>query len=211
MRNKFVAWSLMVGLLVAPLVSITHAQAPRDGAMRMRARNNGKMRLSQVWRGIRRLERSATPLSKDQARKVVALVRPWGNRPTMNEAQATALATRISAVLSARQKSELAKARRMNRRERGGRPRGERGDRARREGGDGMRRERRRGGSGGQQMGQMRASMQKMRGIAQTMNPFYPPSKYREIQSLPPRMREGLNRYYQSSHEILVALVRKAG
>jgi hypothetical protein len=202
MHKKLVVLTLAAGMLVSSGASMVQAQGGAGGGGGMgggmRNRNNPKSRLSSLWRGVGQLESSKAPLSKAQARQIVALVRPWGSRPKMTEADAKNLYMKMNAVLTTRQKNELDKMVAMRRRTaRGG---GEDGGRP--------------GGAGGnfdpQQMQKMRAQMQQMQGFLKTMNPFYPPSKYSEVKGLPDRMQQGFNRRYSSSHATLVALVRKA-
>jgi hypothetical protein len=43
-----------------------------------------------------------------------------------------------------------------------------------------------------------------------TMNPFYPPTKYSQLKGLPDRMKQGMNRRYTESRATVTALARKA-
>ena len=56
----------------------------------------------------------------------------------------------------------------------------------------------------------MRQRMEAARGFMQTMNPFYSPSRYRQVSGLPSFMREGMQRRYDESRATLSALARKA-
>ena len=42
------------------------------------------------------------------------------------------------------------------------------------------------------------------------MNPFYPPTEYKELKNVPERMKQGMNRRYAESRATLTALSRKA-
>lgn len=213
MKKTLVALSLTAGLLVAaPGIPTVQAQGPGGpggpGGGGMRNRNSPKMRLGGLWRGIGEIEKSNTPLTKAQAKKVVALVRPWGSRPKMTDGQAKSLYMGLNNVLTAQQKNQLDKMAAMRRRtERGDRGDGPRGGGP---GGPGGRGPGGPGGPGGFDPQRMRQTMQKMQGFMKTMNPFYPPSKYSEIKSLPERMRQGMSRRFQSSRNTLTALARKA-
>jgi hypothetical protein len=194
----------------------------------MEMRNSPKARLSGLWRNLGELQKSKAALSKDQAKKVVALVRPWSSRPKMTDAEAQSLQTKISAVLTTGQKDEMKKmatARRDSTRGGpggwGGRgsggPGGPGGPRGGAPGGWGGPRGGSPDGSGGprggregidpQRMQQMR---EKMQGLMKTMNPFYPPTNYKEIKELPPRMQQRFTRRYDATRAVLTSLVQKA-
>jgi len=174
-------------------------------------RNSAKSRLSRVMRGIGALEQGKKmALNKAQAKQVVAIITPWQRKPHMSEAEAKTVYMKINKVLTTKQKNELDKIAAKNRRFGGERNSGN-GDRPRGGGGwGGM------GGIGGggapdaAQMKQMRARMAAMRGFTQTMNPFYPPSKYAELQKAPERMREGMTRRYASQQKMIAQLRAKA-
>ncbi|MBV9468295.1 MAG: hypothetical protein JO316_16900 [Abitibacteriaceae bacterium] len=72
-------------------------------------RLNAKMRLSRYLHDVGELETGKNQLSKSQAKQVVLLVQPWQKKPTMSEADAQALLTKLSAVLNTGQKSALTK------------------------------------------------------------------------------------------------------
>lgn len=206
MKKTLVVMGLVAGLVVSPMISTVHAQRPGGGGgMGGGNRNSPKRRLSGLWRNIGELEKSKTPLTKAQAKRVVALVRPWSSKPKMTDAQAKALYMSMNAVLTTSQKNEMDKMGAMRRRtargDREGGPGGQRGG----PGGP--------GGPGGANFdpARMRAQMQKLQGFMKTMNPFYPPSKYSEIKGLPDRMKGGWNRRYKTSQAMLTALARKAG
>lgn len=64
-----------------------------------------RMRLGDEFGGLADLEKSKTPLTKAQAKQVVALIRPWQKKPTMSEAEAQSLLTRLTAMLTAQQQN----------------------------------------------------------------------------------------------------------
>ncbi len=197
----------------------------------MEMRNSPKARLGGLWRNLGELQKSKAALSKDQSRKVVALVRPWSSRPKMTDAEAQSLHTKISAVLTASQKQEMKKmamARRNAmrggadgpRRSGPGGPGGWGGPSGPRGGGSGGWGGPRGGGPGGpgglrggregwdpQRMQQMR---EKMQGLMKTMNPFYPPTNYQEVKELPLRMQQRFTRRYDATRAVLTSLVQKA-
>jgi hypothetical protein len=196
----------------------------------MEMRNSPKARLSGLWRNLGELQKSNAALSKDQARKVVALVRPWSSRPKMTDAEAQRLHTSISAVLTAGQKDEMKKMAAARRDSMRGGPGGPRGRDGRGPGGPGGGGPRgggpggwggpRGGGPGGpggprggregmdpQRMQQMR---EKMQGLMKTMNPFYPPTNYQEVKELPPRAQQRFTRRYDATRAVLTSLVQKA-
>jgi len=49
-----------------------------------------------------------------------------------------------------------------------------------------------------------------MRALMERLNPFYSPTGYKEFQTMPMRMRQGVVRRYQESRATLIALSRKA-
>jgi hypothetical protein len=223
MMKKFVAFTLAAGLLMASGGVAIQAQGPGGwggrgpgGGMGMRDRNSPKGRLSSLWRNLGELQKSKAALSKDQARKVVALVRPWSSRPRMTDVEAQSLYTKMSAVLTAGQRDTMKKMAVARRNAMGG-PGGPGGPRGGGPGGPGGR-----GGWGGpggpgggpgmdpQRMQQMRQQMQKMQGFMRTVNPFYPPTNYKEIKSLPARMQQRFTRRYGATRAILVTLTQKA-
>lgn len=196
---------------------------PRGTEGRMR-RNDSKRQLDQLMRGLGQVERSAAPLNRAQAQRIVTLLRPWQSRPTMTQAQAKSLAANLNNVLTAQQKN-LLNARREERR--GARPDGMRGEgrggmrRPRGEGGppprDGFGAPPRRGGFNEPRSGEgafdpqaMRAQRQKMRGLRETINPLYPPSRYSQVKSLPARVQQGMMRRYQQTQATMSALTRRA-
>ena len=190
----------------------------------MRMGDRDKMELSRLWRGIGELTEKNS-LSKAQAKSIVGLVRPWSLKPTMTSGQAKSLTSKLNAVLTSSQKSQLAKMRpQRGGRDGGGRDGGGRdGDGRGRgdgpppggmggpppgEGRDGDRR-----GDGpppGFDPAKMRAQMQKMQTLQKTMNPFYPPTKYAAIKAMPARMQQGMTRRYDRVRSTLTALSRKA-
>jgi hypothetical protein len=187
-----------------------------DGAGRAR-RASAKRQLSGMWRGVERLEREA-PLSKEQAARIVNLVRPWSTRPQMSESAAAQLQTQLAAVLTPAQREMFERPRREGRGGEGG-PRGEgrkRGPRGEMGQGEGPRRERRprgeRGemGGGREGAGMDREQRQALRGFMQNLNPFYAPTGYSEWKTLPQPMQERLSRRYNQGRTTLEALSRKA-
>jgi len=201
MKRKWLAVAVAVSMVVPACV---WAQAPGGfGGGGSAMRNSPKRRLTGLVRNIGELEKARkAPLSKDQAKKVVAAIKPWQTRPKMTEDEAKGLYMKINAVLTTKQKNELDKMAAQNRRFGGG---GRSGGRS---GGWG-------GGSGrtppsAAEMQKMRATMQKVQGFMKTSNPFYPPSKYKEVNALPDRMRQGFNRRYASQQALLAQLAKKA-
>lgn len=67
------------------------------------------MRLGRYLHDLGELEKGQSQLSKAQAQQVVRLVQPWQKKPTMSEAEAQALLTKLSAVLNTGQKAALTK------------------------------------------------------------------------------------------------------
>ena len=198
---------IVVGLLAALIVpAVVQAQGPGGGGGGARARNSPKRRLTGLVRAIGELEKgNKAPLTKDQAKKVLALVAPWRKRPKMTEDQAKALYMKMNAVLTTKQKNELDKMAALRRRNARGDREGGRGG----FGGGGF------GGGGGQppspqQMQQFRQQMQKMQGFLKTYNPFYPPGNYRELKDMPDRMRQGWARRHQATVALLASLAKKA-
>ncbi len=197
--NKMIAWGLAAGLVFSGVGTMwARPGAPREeqggrggpgGWMR-----SPKMSLDRTWRGIGRLQGA---LSRDQARRMVALVRPWNSRPTMSDVEAQALNSRLSSILTSAQKSQMAQMRPG--------PRDGRGS------GGGQGQGRRPGGPPPKfdwaKMEQMRSQME---GFLKVVNPFYPPGKSRSMQGMPDFMRQVMNRRYQESHATLEALARKA-
>jgi hypothetical protein len=176
-------------------------------------RNDPKFRLSGLMRGIGELEKGKkAALTKDQAKKVVAAVKPWQSKPKMSESEAKSLYMKLNAVLTTRQKNELDKMSAQNRRFGGGGDRGGSGGGSRMGGGPGG------GGPGGPggsppsaaQMQQMRQRMQKLQGFFKTYNPFYPPTKYKELSNMPDRMQQGQKRRYQEQQALIAQLAKKA-
>ena len=198
MRQKWLAVAVAAGMIIPACV---WAQGAGGFGGRSAMRNNPKTRLGGLMRNIGNLEKERkAPLSKDQARKVVAAVRPWQSKPKMSEAEAKSLYMKLNAVLTTKQKNELDKMAAQNRRFGGGG--------GRRGGGWG-------GGAGGNrpnaaQMQQMRQRMQKMQGFFKTYNPFYPPTKYKEVSGLPDRMQQGFKRRYATQQALLSQLAKKA-
>lgn len=165
-----------------------------------------KMQLGRLLRDIGELEKAnKKPLTKDQAKKIVAAIKPWEKKPKMTDEDAKALRKTINDILTTAQKNELDKMAAQNRRMGGGGPGG--GG----PGGGGF------GGAGGgggqpnpQQQQQFRQTMQKMQEFFKTYNPFYPPNNYKELKELPERFREGFVRRYEARKEILTKLEKKA-
>ena len=195
MKKTVVVTSLVVGLLVPTVVWAQGFGGP-GGGPGGGMRRSPKFRLTGLVRGIGELEKGKAPLTRAQAKQVVTLLTPWQKKPTMTEDEGKALYMKMNAVLTTKHKNELDKVAALRRRT-------ARGD------GGGP------GGPGGgppdtQQMQQMRQQMQKMRGFMQTYNPFYPPTSYKELKSLPERMRTGFTRRYQTQKDLLARLARKA-
>lgn len=174
------------------------------GGMRMGGgmRNSPKGRLGRLIRGIGNLEEDKkAPLTAGQAKTIATSIKPWRTKKVMTDDQAKGLYMGINNVLTPKQKNEMDKNSAKNRRFGGERPGGG--------GGQG-------GGMGGnapdpKKMAEMRAQMQKMRGLMKTMNPFYPPMGYPEIKTAPDRMREGMMKRYQRQSATLAAIAKKGG
>ena len=73
----------------------------------MMGRMKGHMELRRTWRGISRLDDAQLPLSKTQARQVVAIVKPWSSKKVMNEADAGKVSGQLLDVLTAAQKTAV--------------------------------------------------------------------------------------------------------
>jgi len=198
MQKKWLAVVIAATMIIPACVS-AQSGGGRPGGMR----NNPKSRLSSLIRNIGELEKARkTPLSKDQAKKIVAGVTPWQKKPRMTETEAKGLYMKLNAVLTTKQKNELDKMAAQNRRFGGG-------------SGSGGRSGGGRGGSGGTpptpaQMAEMRQRMQKMQSFFKTYNPFYPPGKYKEVSQAPDRMKQGFTRRYASQQALLAQLAKKA-
>jgi hypothetical protein len=176
-------------------------------------RGSSKMHLNRLWRGIGQLEKGKGALNKAQARKVVALVRPWSNKPTMSDNEATNLTVQLSNVLTVAQKNQLKSMAEQRRSRMGDGNRRPGGPRANWPRGEGQGGDRRNGeGRGGPRGGGFDPQrMRQMMGFFRTMNPFYAPTGYKEYKSMPERMQKGMLRRYQTSRAILVGLSKKAG
>jgi hypothetical protein len=168
----------------------------------MRMRNSPKGRLGRLVRGIGMLEQEKkAPLTVPQARTIANSIKPWRTKKVMTDDQAKGLYMSINNTLTAKQKNEMDKDSAKNRRFGGERPGGGRGM----------------GGPGGgnapdpKRFAEMRAQMEKMRGLMKTMNPFYPPLGYPEIKTAPDRMREGMVKRYQRQNATLAAIAKKGG
>lgn len=189
----------------------------RGGPMGMRGRDDAQFRLGGLWRGIDELENSATPLSKTQAVRVVALIRPWSNRPQMTEAQAGQLDGQLRAVLTTTQKNTL-DSRRFG--ERGGPERGPGGkggdDREGRRFGRGPRGEGRGDGPrgdgprGGRGEGFDPQKMAAIRAHLASYNPFYAPTGLKTWKTLPQPIQQRMTDRYKRMRATLEALSRKS-
>jgi hypothetical protein len=242
MKKRLIAVALVTGVLMTSGAATIQAQSPGGWGGRgqggpggwggpgggMGMRNNPKARLSGLWRNLGELQKSKAALNKDQAKKVVALVRPWSSRPKMSDAEAQSLHTQISAVLTANQKQEMKKMAMARRaamqgdgdKPRGGDGRGAGGPRGGFWGGPdgpggvgpgagGPRGDGRRGGRESMDPQRMQ-QMQKMQGFMKTVNPFYPPTNYKEVKELPERMQQRFTRRYGATRAVLVTLVQRA-
>lgn len=192
------------------------------GPGRMRGMG-GKRNVSRLWRGIGRLEKSSTPLSKAQAKRVVAVVLPLSKRSQMSNAEADKVEAQLIAILTPAQKNTLQKGR--GRRGGGDRPggpggrdgRGPGGPEGRGDGPDGGRRGGRGGGNVGGVGGPGRPGggmsgprMQQMRAFMENFNPFYAPTGYSQWKQLPERMQERMTDRYKDDRAILEALSKKS-
>jgi hypothetical protein len=211
---------ILAATLSAAALSSTLALAPAQaqgggGGGGSQFRNSPKGRLSGVIRGIGDLEKAKkAPLTKDQAKKILAAINPWKGKPKMNEDEAKSLYGKINGALTTKQKNELDKLSAQNRRfgsgERGGQGGGQGGGGGAGGPGGG-------GGFGGggtppspEEMKKFQQMRQKMQGFMKTSNPFYPPANYKELKDMPERMRESMTRRYQSRMDILKKLAAKA-
>ena len=176
----------------------------------------GKGGLDGAWHGIARLQSDKKSLSKSQAAKLVALVKPWTSKAAMSDAEAQKLAASIGAVLTSAQKSQMGPP------GRGGPPNGGRGgpppDRGEgppppppdgegwgppppdgeggpppRQGGGGPS-----GGRGGRPL------------FPATFNPFYAPTGRSDWKSLPASTQQFLARRYRENRAVLESLSRYA-
>lgn len=76
----------------------------RPGGMR----NSAKFKLSRWLDDVQDLDSNPkTALSKDQAKKILAAITPWQKKKTMTDQEATALHTRLMAILTTAQKNQL--------------------------------------------------------------------------------------------------------
>jgi hypothetical protein len=218
---------IVMGLLAGMLSGAASAQPPGGGQWggpgngqwgggRMAGlRDNPKMRLNRLIRNIGALEEGQkATLTKAQAARIVAAINPWRKRATMSDANAQSLYTKIEAVLTSAQKTQMASMRpgrgnrnlggpggRDSRREGG--PRGDRGEDRGRRGGWG-------GGSGGPGGPPSAQNLAQMQAFLKSYNPLYSPTSYKAVNALPERMRESMKRRYQDQQQILTALTRKA-
>jgi hypothetical protein len=198
---------VMVATTMMPLAMQVQAQPGGGGGGGMRGmRNSPKGRLGRLISNMGDLEKGGkAPLTSAQAKTVVTTLRPWSAKPRMTDAEAKALYMKLNGVLTTKQRNELDKEAAKERRF-GGRSGGQGGAGGGRPGGGGA------GGPGGAapNMQQMRQTMQKMQGFMKTYNPLYPPTKYKELNSLPERMQGGFKRRYQAQQALLSQLAKKA-
>jgi hypothetical protein len=248
MKNKISMALLATGLLI-PLSMNVFAQGAkpqngrpsheqfnrRDGDRDQRGssrRSPAKMQLTRTWHGIGDLEKSKTPLSKAQAKQVVALVLPWSKKQTMNSTDAEKLDDRLKAVLTSAQKSSIggdffrgprgdgprSGGPRGGGQRDGGRPRGDgpRGEGPRigeRDGRNGQNSGPRAGGnreSGGRFGAQDDKSRQLMRNWMESYNPFYAPTGNANWKKLPTEFQQNISKRYRESRATLEALSRKS-
>jgi hypothetical protein len=121
----------------------------------------------------------------------------------MTDNEAKALYMKLNGVLTTKQRNELDKEAAKDRRF-GGRSGG-------RSGGGGQGGPGGAGGAGGApNMQQMRQAMQKLQGFVKIYNPLYPPTKYKEFNSMPEQMQSGFKRRYQAQQALLTQLAKKA-
>lgn len=187
----------------ASLMAWAQAQEPGGGG-RAGFRRTAKMTLSFQIRGLGELEKgNKAPLTKAQAKQVVALVKPWETKPKMGEEDAKGLNKKINGVLTIKQKNELdriaAQARRSWGSQRGGQT-----------GGGGGAPGSKAGAPTPEQMEKWQQTRKKMESFFKDYNPFYPPTKYKELKELPAEMREGFTKRYNARKEILAKLEKKA-
>lgn len=198
-------WMLITGcasgLLFASQLPQVLAQGRTNGRNSAPPRRaDSKRQLGALWNGMWRIEGSMTPLSKAQAKRIVATVRPWSGKNSMTEAQAKSVISSLNGVLTPAQKSVVGDLDKDGPR-RDGPPPGRRGDgpppRGRR--GDGPR------DDGPPRMDENATQMMA------TLNPFYAPTGYDTFKTLPPRMQTNLLHRYQEVRATLISLSRKAG
>lgn len=198
MKKTLVVAGLVVSMM---LPTLAQAQGGPGGGGPGGGQRSMKGRLTGLIRGLGDLEHGTkAPLNKDQTRKVLGLVRPWLNKPQMNEDQAKGLYMHINAVLNTRQKNELDIASAANRK----RMEGSGGMGGGRQGGG--------GGAGGGQFDPQtfRAQMQKMQGFFKTYNPLYPPTSYSNFKQLPERMQDRFTKGYEKRQQLLAKLASVA-
>ncbi|MCS6862034.1 MAG: hypothetical protein NZT92_17140, partial [Abditibacteriales bacterium] len=194
--KRFVVSLAMVGLMLP--VSVW-AQGGGGGFGGGGRQPSPKMQLGRLLRDIGELEKAnKKPLTKEQAKKIVAAIKPWEKKPKMTDEEAKALRKTIHDILTTAQKNELDKMAAQNRRMGGGGPGG--GGFGGGPGGFGGPGGGGPGGGGGfgggpggfggpggggpgggggqpspQQQQQFRQTMQKMQEFFKIYNPFYPP------------------------------------
>ncbi len=214
MKSRQIIKLFLIGVLgVLPVTSAWSEQprpsrgeySPRDGMRRPNGeRNHSKRQLEHFVMGVGFLEKDGkAKLSSTQAGKIVNLISPWCNKSVMSEAQAKSLEQKLRVVLTSAQASELKKLRTTRRDEnRRGGPNGER-----------------RGALGGEKRGsapsaaqqkEFKARMEKMRAFMKTYNPFYPPTNYKTVQEMQPRMQERYKRRYSQTASLLSLLAKKS-
>lgn len=214
-------WTMRLVAMALGILMVSSAWAQPPGGMRG-MRDNPKRHLERFIMGVGLLEKNGkAKLTSSQAKKIVTLVSPWRSKSSMSESQAKDLDKKLEAVLTSAQKNEL-KSLRPRRRdgERRGSPDGERRGGGRRGGPDGEWGGRGPGrdgkGPGGKaptesERKEFKQRMEKMQSFYKTYNPFYPPTNYQTVKSMPPRMQESFKRRYAATSALLTQLSRKGG
>ncbi|HEX8464259.1 MAG TPA: hypothetical protein VF627_06525 [Abditibacterium sp.] len=208
--------------LLVPLVSPVQAQRPprgaplrqvqprfgdEDGRRPPRPRPSATRRLQRLWHDLDHLQEAGQPISKAQAGKIVALVRPWTTKPTLGETNAQKLHDQIEAVLTTAQREEVGGPPRFGPPGFGPQGRGPGDDGP----GGGRRRRRPDFEPGGAGFGPpTEAQRTTGRAFIEALNPFYPPTGYSSWQKLPAPLQQDVARHYRENRATLEALSRQA-
>jgi hypothetical protein len=208
--KRLVVCLAVVGMILPACVWAQGGGGGGGGGGGFARQPNPKRDLTSLLRNIGELEKAnKKPLTKDQAKKIVSVVKPWEKKDKMSDDEAKAVRKQINDVLTTAQKNELDKMAAQNRRMGGGGAGGPGGGGGGFGGGAGG------GGGGGggggqlspQQQQQMR---QKFQAYAKVQNPFKSPASYKEFKDLPEQFRERIQKGYETRKELLTKLDKKA-